>query len=221
MLCLSDRCAIEDEYADGKLRLLDEREEQRKRIVKWLKAKDYYDFLSEKEKAIMNIPLSEKKNEEIFSMSRNYEFIEPMIWAVGLTREISDYRDYSATNFHFFLKIGPDHTQELLDKSSSMWHDEVIEKQRKIAELWYWRALEHKKGLLKKGEVPAAIDKKFGEAYTGLLDSYKWFDCRKGDFLVGRKTVADLNEQETDRLCDIAMKRSYALEWICSDDEWE
>ena len=62
LLLFTDRCWLEEEILDGIHHSLDEREEQRKKIKKWLIDKDYYGFLSKKEKMVIDNPVIERNN---------------------------------------------------------------------------------------------------------------------------------------------------------------
>ena len=65
LLCFADRCSLEDNIFDGVRRSLKERENQRKIIIKWLKLKDYYSYLTRKEEAIIETPVIRKTNTEV------------------------------------------------------------------------------------------------------------------------------------------------------------
>ena len=52
LLLFADGCALEDKIFDGTRRSLEERETQRKTIIKWLQLKEYYIYLTIKEKEL-------------------------------------------------------------------------------------------------------------------------------------------------------------------------
>lgn len=52
LLCISDRCAIENTYSDGMYHSWFEREKQRGIIFNWMKDNDYVKYMTETEKSL-------------------------------------------------------------------------------------------------------------------------------------------------------------------------
>ena len=221
LLLFSDRCDLEDMVFDGIRRSLEERENQRKTIIKWAQLKEYYAYLTAKEKRIIETPVIRETNEEARLCINDYECIEPLLWSLGLVDNLHDYDEFVLDNFHTPLKIGAKHTIEMLSEVCFFRSIDVIEKKREIAMLWYWRCLECRNTSIKIINYINAIKDIFGEEYIKLLEDYAYFDMNKGDFVVKGKTVTELSDSEIAKLEVIAERRFYAFEWLCTDEEWD
>lgn len=221
LLLFSDRCDLEDKIFDGIRRSLEERENQRKTIIKWAQLKEYYVYLTAKEKRIIETPVIRATNEEARLCQYDYECIEPLLWSLGLVDNLHNYDEFVLDNLHTPLKIGAKHTIEMITEVCTFRPIDIIEKKREIAMLWYWRCLECRNISSKSINYKNAIIDIFGEEYIKILEDYEYFDMNRGDFVVNGKIVAELSDLEIEKLEVIAERRFYAFEWLCTDDDWD
>ena len=221
LLLFSDRCDLEDTIFNGIRRSLEEREAQRKTIIKWAQLKEYYVFFTEKEKRILETPVIRVTNDEARLYINDYECIEPLLWSIGLVDNLHNYDEFVLDNLHTPLKIGAKHTIEMLTEICTFRPIDIIEKKREIAMLWYWRCLECCNTSSKIINYINAIKDIFGEEYVKILEDYEYFDANRGDFVVKGKTISELNDLEIAKLEIIAERRFYAFEWLCTDDAWD
>lgn len=221
LLLFADRCALEDNIFDGIRRSLEERENQRKTIIQWLQLKQYYGYLTIKEKEIIETPVIKKINMKARLCHNDYECIEPLLWSLGLVDTLHNYDGFVLDNLHTPLIIGAKHSIDILDKSCNCRPVDIIEKYREISMLWYWRCLELRRDMSKKIDCLNAIRNIFGDEYIKMLIDYEYFDNNKGDFIVKGKPVDSLSDQEITMLEVIAERRFYAFEWLCSDADWD
>ena len=221
LLCFVDRCALEGTVFDGVFRSLTEREDQRKIIIKWLKEKEYYSYLTAKERQYIETPVIQQTNDEIHIFENDYYSIEPLLWSLGLVNKLADYNNAVKYNLHLPLKIGPAHSFGMISDYAKMRSFDEINKQREITMLWYWRSLECRNYASKTLDFKEAINKTFGNKYTEILKDYKYFDQDRGDFIVSGKCVSKLSDKKQLALEIIAEKRFYAYEWLFSDEDWD
>ena len=221
LLCFTDRCVLETSVIDGIIRSLKERENQRQAIIEWLKWKEYYNSFSDKEKRIMETPITNHTNNDIVYYYHDYECIEPLLWSIGLANKLSNYDDYIIKDLHPPVKIGPNHSLQSIVNCCKDNPETNVEKYKEIAMLWYWRCLEARNGSSKNVNFRNAIIDVFGEDCFSLLENYKGFNPSKGDFIVKGKTVSELSNIEVAKLEIIAERRFYAFEWLFSDDDWD
>ena len=221
LLLFADRCSLEDKIFDGIRRSLEERETQRKTIIKWLELKDYYCDLTEKEKRIIETPVVRKTNNEALFFHNDYECIEPLLWSLGLIDRLSTYDEFVLDNLHIPLKISRNHTLVSLKKCCKDVSSDLVQKHREIAMLWYWRCIICRNYYSKNINLLEVIKNIFGEQYIKYLQTYEQFDNNKGDFIVKGKKVDELNDMELKKLEVIAERRFYAFEWLCTDDDWD
>lgn len=220
LLTFADRCALEEKVTNGIKHSLSEREQQRKAILQWLIEKNYYNYLTFKEKNALDTQVKNEINNDIYSQENDYECIEPLLWSVGIIDELHNYDDFVLDDLHIPLNIGRDHTLEGLVKRCNEVSDDTLLKRREIAMLWYWRCLE---GRIVSSEVTdyrSSIRKLFSEEYIKLLENDRFFDKEKNDFIVKGKVVSELNNLELAKLEIISERRFYAFEWLCSDEDW-
>lgn len=221
LLTFADRCSLEEKIFDGVRRSLEERETQRKTIIKWLEIKKYYEYLSEKEKRIFGTPITVKINKEALCLQNDYECIEPMLWSLGLVKELSSYDEFVLNDFHPVLKIGKNHSLESLVESCKNVPIAIVKNYRELSMLWYWRCLECRNNSSNAINILEAIRDIFGEEYIKLLQTYNYFDGNKCDFVIKGKIVAKLSDLEIEKLSIISERRFYAFEWLLADDEWD
>lgn len=221
LLCYVDRCSLEDTVFDGIRRSLEEREKQRSIIIKWLKEKGYYAFLTNKEKEIIETPVMEETNTDVLICHSDYECIEPLLWSIGLVNSLSNYDGFILDNLHIPLKIGPKHSMEKLAEYCKSVSKKRLIEQREIAMLWYWRCLESRSSSSKMINYFDEINRTFGAKSIGILEEYELFDRNKCDFVVKGKIISELGDEELAILELIAEKRLYAFEWLCTDTEWD
>ena len=221
LLLFTDRCWLEEEILDGIHHSLDEREEQRKKIKKWLIDKDYYGFLSKKEKMVIDNPVIERNNIMILAEANDYECIEPLLWSVGLVPELSSYNYFVTDDLHPPLKIGRNHSLKDVVNVCKPISSELIEKNREMAMLWYWRCLECRNHSHKTTNYLEAIGNVFGDKYVDYLQNYSGFSKRTNDFMVNGKKVSSLSNKKIAELTVYSEKRFYAFEWMRSDYDWE
>ena len=62
LLKFADRCAIEEKVTNGVPHTLNEREQQRKSILNWIREKDYYNNLTSNEKNDMETSVKNEIN---------------------------------------------------------------------------------------------------------------------------------------------------------------
>lgn len=221
LLTFSDRCVLEEKYTNGVRHSLNEREEQRKAILKWLKEKDYYSYLTIKEKYILETKVKKDINMEIYNLDNCYGCIEPLLWTVGLIGKLHNYDEFVLNDLHVPLNIGHNHSLNELMKRSKEVGDDILQTHREIAMLWYWRILESRNSSSNIKNYKNSIRDIFGEEYIKILEDYEYFDMNRGDFVVKGKTVAELSNLEVAKLEIIAERRFYAFEWLCTDDDWD
>jgi len=221
LLTFADRCALEEKVTNGVRHSLNEREEQRKAILKWLNENDYYDYLTFNEKKAMETEVKKDINKEIYDQENDYECIEPLIWSVGLIDELHSYDEFVLSDLHMPLNIGRNHNFHELVKRCKIVKNDTLHMHREISMLWYWRCIECRYTSPKIMDYINAIKDVFGEEYIKLLEDYDCFDMNRGDFVVRGKTVAELSDLEIAKLEVIAERRFYAFEWLCSDEDWD
>ena len=221
LLCFTDRAYLESPVIEGIRRSLKEREDQRQIINDWLKRNHYYENLTDKEKRIMETPVTGTMNNDIARYSYDYECIRPLMWSVGLVDTLSGYDDYGTGNLHLPIRIEPVHTVEKLKEFCKEIPIEMVERQREMAMLWYWRCIERRISGMKNINYLDAVKETFGMKHMLLLRGNKGFDRTKGDFTVRGRTVASLSKLEAANVELYSERRYYAFEWLLSDDAWD
>lgn len=221
LLAFADRCALEKSVIDGKKRSLVEREEQRIAIINWLSRMGYDESITKKEKSIFNSQILDKPNIEILSNQNYYECVEPLLWSLGLTENLSCYDDYVLFDFHPLLNLGKNHSLSSIERRSNLLPESIIQEKRELSMLWYWRSLENGKYISSNVNYLNAVKKVFGEDHARILKNSSEYDDQRGDFIVNNTSFKDLDDNTLKKIKIIAEKRFYTFEWLCTDSEWD
>lgn len=221
LLAFCDRCSLEKNVINGIYRSVQEREYQRKAVINWLIKMGYEKNIEPVELDVFNTSINEKTNEIILNFQNNYEALQPLLWSLGLIRELSNYDDYVIDDFHPTLNFGKNHSFESLCKNVQMVSNESLQKHRDRAMLWYWRMLESRNSSSRTTNMIHAISTIFGEKYTLILKELDNISIDNTDFLVNGVEVRSLSDMDIKKLLTISEIRFRAFEWICTDFTWE
>lgn len=218
LLCLSDRCALEKSYINGRVYSLKAREVQRQAIYNWLLKKGYSKYITYDEKRIFEQEIGKGNSDDIISMQIQYESIEPCLWVLGIKKALTNYDDFVLEDFHPILEIGSNHSLEvLIERCKFKDENEIIDK-REVAMLWNWRAIEGKNPIFKERNAREIIISTFGDEYKKIADMIEY---GSRDFKVGNKQFYELNGNELEKVKSIAYWRQYAFEWITGENYWD
>lgn len=220
LVCVSDRGFWEFNNLGGKVYSRERREHQRKIVYDFLKRKGYDSYMTAKEKYIFEQPIEGKETEYIASFRLQDEALSSLLWALNL-RDMPNWLTLSEDDYHPLLQVNVNNNLEELMSSCVLRSEDEIALQTEVAMVWHWRAIEigyTPKDGRRWGECITAI---FGEEYEDVLAQIPQTDEAPGDFLVGKKTVAELNGYEQSVFKTIAYWRHHAFEWIMGDEDWD
>lgn len=221
LLCLSDRCALEESIIEGIKYTMKQREEQRLAIYDWLKSKGYITWMTNREKQIFETRVGSESLSEIFVNQIQYEAIEPCLWALGLQQMLSSYDEFVLEDFHPILQIGREHSVEKIIQICKLRSDKSIQLQNEISALWHWRSIESNNQIFETTSAQDIIIEVFGINYLEILEKIQDFNNTQNDFVVNGKLFKNLNDKEKERINYIAKWRHHAFEWIISDVPWD
>lgn len=221
LVCLSDRCALEEELIEGKRYTLSEREKQREAIRNWLDHTGYLNDLTKREKDFLNKGVGTSDKDEVLQYQVQYEAVEPCLWSLGLINRLSGYKAFVLDDFHPILQIGTGHSYERVKQNCKPREKREIELQTEIAMLWHWRSRESYNPIFKEESVGTVIKRTFGEHYLEILSKMECMDVDGKDFWCGHSSFADLREEEKGMVEVISLWRHHAFEWILRNDPWD
>lgn len=112
LVCLSDRCALEEKIIEGKRYSISKREKQREAIRNWLDSVGYMQYATQKERDLFDKNLGEENKNDILCYQVQYEAVEPCLWSLGLVDRLSDYEQFVLEDFHPILQIGTGYSYE-------------------------------------------------------------------------------------------------------------
>lgn len=184
LVCLSDRCALEEELIEGKRYTLSEREKQREAIRNWLNHTGYLSYAIKKEKDFLNKSLGTSDKKETLQYQVQYEAVEPCLWSLGLVNGVSGYDQFVLEDFHPILQIGTDHSYEKVMQKCKLRKKREIELQKEIAMLWHWRTRETYNPIFTEESIGAVVKRTFGEQYLEILSKMECIDVNEKDFSV-------------------------------------
>lgn len=106
LVCLSDRCALEEKMIEGKRYFISEREKQREAIRNWLDSVGYIQYATQRERDLFDKSIGKENKNDILYYQVQYEAVEPCLWSLGLVNRLSDYEQFVLEDFHPILQIG-------------------------------------------------------------------------------------------------------------------
>ena len=221
LLCVSDRCALEEEIICGQVYSKNQRENQRSSIYKWLENKGYLKYMTKSEIDFFEKKIGKVDKLEILDMQMQYEAIEPCLWALGLIEKLSDYNQFVITDFHPILKIGLNHTIEKIIEICNLKTKEEIFLQTEISMLWNWRIVEWNNPIFEKQNIKDIITNVFGPQYEKISEKIQQINNFQSDFMVNNKFIKNINLQEKNRIECIARYRYHSFAWIIGNDLWD
>lgn len=221
LICLSDRCALEEELIEGKRYTLSEREKQREAIRNWLDYMGYLNYAIKKEKDFLNKSLGTSDKKEVLQFQVQYEAVEPCLWSLGLVNQLSGYEQFVLEDFHPILQIGLGHSYEKVIQKCKLREKEEIELQTEAAMLWHWRAREAYNPIFTEEGIGTIIKRVFGKHYLEILSKVECVDVDEKDFVLKNSMFADLNDKEKSIVEVISLWRHHAFEWILGIDSWD
>lgn len=228
LLCLADRCGLENKVCAGETYTRKQRESQRLIIYGWLKNNNYIQFMTEAEKFLLEKkvgnPFIKKVCQQKFF---ECEAIETLLWTLGLTRRLSSYNNYILIDWqdfnevHLKLKTNIPDSHEQLLKKIVMRSEEEIVFQDQIAMLWHWRAVEGKNPIFKTESVKDILIEIFGDDYRNAINRILGGQKDKQDFKIYDKYVYQLNSTEIQHLYKRTAWRYHAFEWLLTEEDWD
>lgn len=222
LLCIVDRCGIENEYSDGIYHSWFEREKQRGVIFNWMKDNDYVKYMTETEKSLFKKIVGNPFLKRVFQEKHfEREAIEPLLWSLGIVKRLTSYDRYVLTDFHKTLNVHVPDTHKVMLEKAVLRSEEEITFQDDIAMLWHWRAIEGRNPIFKKESIKDMLLDIFGEYYKDAINKILSRQKKKQDFMIGDKYVYELNSTEVSHLFMRTKWRYHAFEWLLTDDAWD
>ena len=196
LVCLSDRCALEEKIIEGKRYSISEREKQRESIRNWLDSVGYMQYATQKERELFDKSLGEENKNDILHYQVQYEAVEPCLWSLGLVNWLSDYEQFVLEDFHPILQIGTGHSYEKVVEKCMLREKKEIEIQTEIAMLWHWRAQEAYNPIFTEESIGSIVQNIFGKQYLEILSQIRCIDVNGKDFVLKNGMFANLNDKE-------------------------
>ena len=221
LVCLSDRCALEENIIEGRKYTKSEREKQREAIRNWLDNTGYMKYATDTERELFDKKIGAVHKNNLLQYQVQYEAVEPCLWSLGLVDQLSDYENFVLEDFHPILQIGMNHSYERVIAACKPRESKEIELQTEIAMIWNWRAREAYNPIFKEKYITDVIPNILGEQYTEILSHMNCLDVNGKDLLVQNRLFADLSSMEKERIKMISVWRQHAFEWIIGNDLWD
>lgn len=221
LVCISDRCALEEKIIEGKRYTISERERQRNAIRNWLDSTGYIDYTTKKERELFDTNLGKYVRDDISYYQFQYEAVEPCLWSLGLVKELSNYEQFVLEDFHQVLQIGMKHSYEAVIKNCLLREKKEIELQKEIAMLWHWRSMEAYNPIFIDENIGNIVKKVFGQQYLEILSQMKCVDVEEKDFVLKNSIFSNLSDTEKSYIKVISLWRHYAFEWIMGNSSWD
>ncbi|MBP3459260.1 MAG: DUF4272 domain-containing protein [Lachnospiraceae bacterium] len=225
LLCLLDRRGLE--YNIEK-KTLQQREQQRLLINDWINRNHFGQYMTDHErKRLERKTGSPMAKLETYRAKYEEDAIEPLLWALGLTKRLSSYnchavKDWSISDeYHMKLKTNTLNPAEEIIEKIKLKSEEEILLRKQVAELWLWRVREGKKRNNNCQPINEAVLDRFGDTYSkAVVKILQGQKGKKQDFILYNKCIFEIEREKLSDLSIYAFWRYHAFEWLLSSDEW-
>ena len=193
----------------------EEAQNQNLKQIEKLRQSGLWNVMEREERNFMEAEPAEVTQQEFVDAIWRAESIVCLLWALGFVSELSTYDQQANPELTNKLPVEP---AGVLIKKATLRPQELIEKQRNLAELWHWRS--RTRQLQESGEEFAlpegmTIETVLQEASAKAAADGVIPTPIKGDFPAFGKPYRDLTNQEYSVATSIAMERHRALNWLC------
>lgn len=220
LLCFVDRCWLEQNTITEIYHPLEDRIEQKQLIYNWLENEAYIDALSDFERNIFNKNITNIPNMEIYKNVNQYEAIQPLLWAIGLVDNLSNYNNFVVDDYHDSVQIGIDHNFEAIKSRCVLRTEQEINNAKLIAAIWYWRVWECNY-YTSEDRIFDKLRDYYGLSFAEKIKQTGVVNARTRDLKVKNKYILNLNSLEINKLKEISKWRLHAFLWLTGDDEWD
>lgn len=221
LICLVDRCSLEDSVVGNKEYSLEEREIERQSILAWISENDYSKFATQYEMSIFETPIKMKSNLKLLEEKMKYEAIEPLLWISGLIENLSDYEDYVTIDYGPVVDAGKkDHDNTRIVRKGYIRSTDEIEDRCKNAEIWFWRSKQWNQFPSSNGIVNR-VGSDLGSDYEAILKN-NGYDLFSVDLKIHGDYYYTIPPYEQKKLFMISKWRYYAFLWALDNNlRWE
>jgi hypothetical protein len=164
------------------------------------------------------------KNQYVFSILSHqvtYEGLEPILWSIGLVKELSPYDSFVLTDFHLVLEIGKNHSLDSLVNKVNPLLEKEVEIQKDISVLWHWRSRSGISDVFIERDSIDVINDTFGSKYNDAIKRIKFAEEHPKDFNIKSRRFNKLNDSELRMVNQITLWRHHSFEWILAEEEWQ
>jgi hypothetical protein len=174
-----------------------------------------WEFMTAKEVKFFSTHPLDLTQQQIVNASWRMESVMTLMWALGIIPELIPFDHQAKPDL---MKQIPHENIPNFLISAKLLDEEIIEKNRSLAEFWHWRS-RTRRLIEEKRQFPAEIQKfksydeiiRFSAKAASEKDGLKIID---EDFAVSGKAYRDLTDAEWSEASSIAVERHFALNWL-------
>jgi len=221
LICLVDRCSLEDNQIGNNEYSLEEREIERQAIIEWINENAYSQFATQYEMNIFETPIKMKSNLKMLEEKMKYEAIEPLLWISGLIDTISDYEDFVTIDYGPVVDVGKkDHDNIGIVRKGRIRAINEIEDSCKNAEIWFWRSKQWNQFPSSQG-IMHRVGFDLGSDYEAILKN-RGYDLFSVDLKIHGDYYYKIPPYEQKKIYMISKWRYYAYLWALDNSlKWE
>jgi hypothetical protein len=204
-------------------------EAQRDRFWGAIKGLGLWESLTPSERELAASTIVTMSETQHINASWRMESASVLLWSLGLVDALPPYDTEASVDL---LKHYPSTPVSTFLATAGLRSDEVIERERGIAELWHWRS--RTRQLVERGDVLPAHDlagqhvRSFGDVVriTAKIafDDGTLPQILDDDFVAFGKPYRSLSPKEWAAVTSISSERHFALNWLCGyapDNHWD
>jgi hypothetical protein len=188
-----------------------------------IKSAGLWKIATKREQAMLERSTADLSDQERLNNSWLGEALHPLLWALGYEERIFSYDEQPSAEE--MVKVG----LHLDPRLAKLRHEDEIENQRVIAELWHWRSrtrwLQEQKDDFDKSLPPGfTIPQVVTMTAEKMVQRGAFSAPIDGDFPILGMAYGDLTDQEWSFVSSITVERHKALNWLAGyapKNDWD
>lgn len=178
------------------------------RVTSWYSSNKISDYLSSRERELLNKPWGSWTNQEIINTSWRNQALGVLLWSLSYYEEIPKPPIGFTLQNNLLSKLHALESIQTFLTDAKLRSVSEIREERDRAEHWHWRS---RIGINPSKELTSYIKE---AADHGYKDGFNQKPIQN-DFPVSDKAFKDLNEKQYRAVSSIIMERHYTLNWLC------
>jgi hypothetical protein len=186
------------------------------KLVASMKSAGLWNLMTKEEQQFLGSAPPRMNSQHHLNAMWRQESVAVLMWSIGL---IEDFPPLDTQTNPEVMKLIPHEDLGGFISTAALLPQDIIEKQRSLAQLWHWRS--RTRQLIKSGQsAPAnsgfgSLDEIVRHVVRDALKRGELAHAIDNDFPAKGKAYRELSDEDWSEVRSITAERHYALNWLC------